>query len=133
MKKEKILKTIIVLIMISILFFMTTNVFAATDSGIDFWEDQTNQLDDNDNETDSNTNTDTNTNTNTNVNTNTSIDLGTNTNTNTSLNDATTSNNYNTSLPKAGATENTMMGVAITVLAIVAIYAYKKIREYKNI
>ena len=42
-------------------------------------------------------------------------------------------NNYNTNLPKAGLKENTMMGIAITVLAVVAIFAYKKINQYKNI
>ena len=42
-------------------------------------------------------------------------------------------NNYNTNLPKAGAAENKMLGVAFTVLAITAVYAYKKVKEYKNI
>ena len=91
MKRERILKTIIVLIIGVVLFAMTSNVFAA-DTGLDFFDDTTNQLD---------------------------------TNTNT--------NNYNTNLPKAGAGENTIMGVAITVLAVVAIFAYKKVNQYKNI
>lgn len=104
MKRERILKTIIVLIIGVVLFAMTSNVFAA-DTGLDFFDDTTNQLD---------------TNTNTNA---TNTPATTNTNT----------NNYNTNLPKAGAGENTIMGVAITVLAVVAIFAYKKVNQYKNI
>ena len=131
MRKEKILKIVVVLIMGIVLFAMSTNVFALadSDSGIDFFEDQSNQL---------NTNTNTNTSTNfvdtTNeLNTNTSTNTNTNTNTNTSTNVNTNANNYNTNLPKAGAPENTMMGIVVTVLAITAIYAYKKVKEYKNI
>ena len=125
MKKTKILKTLIVLIIGMILFAMSTNVFALddTDLGLDF-EDTSNQL---------NTNTNTSTNTNTNTNTNTSTNTNTNTNTNIDTNVTTKSNNYNTSLPKAGAPENALVGISITVLAITAVYAYRKTREYKNI
>ena len=129
MKKTKILKAIIILIMGTVLFSMTTRVFALddSDSELNFYEDQSDLLDTTD-EDDTNTSTNTNTNTNTSTNTNTNI----NTNTNT---DATTTNtnNYNTNLPKAGAPENTMMAVVVTLLAIIAVYAYKKVREYKNI
>lgn len=143
MKKEKILKLMVVLTIGTILVAMTSNVFAAdSSSGIDFFEDQTNQLN-----TTTNTNTNTNTNANTNSNTtNTATNNTTNTTntidtTNTSTNVNTTNtentttnaNNYNTNLPKAGAPENTMVGIAITVLAIVAIFAYKKVNQYKNI
>lgn len=126
MKKEKILKIIVVLILGVTLLAMSTRVFAAvgdSDGLMDLYDDTTNQL----NTTNTN-NTNTNTNTNTNLlNTNT---LNTNTNiTNTKLN----TNNYNTNLPKAGAAENKMLGVVFTVLAITAVYAYKKVKEYKNI
>lgn len=127
MKKEKILKIIVVLILGVTLLAMSTRVFAAvgdSDGLMDLYDDTTNQL---------NTTNTNNTNTNTNLlntnllNTNT---LNTNTNiTNTKLN----TNNYNTNLPKAGAAENKMLGVAFTVLAITAVYAYKKVKEYKNI
>ena len=124
MKKEKILKIIVVLILGVTLVAMSTRVFAAvgdSDGLMDLYDDTTNQL----NTTNTNTN---NTNTNTNIlNTNT---LNTNTNiTNTTSN----TNNYNTNLPKAGAAENKMLGIAFTVLAITAVYAYKKVKEYKNI
>lgn len=127
MKKEKILKIIVVLILGVTLLAMSTRVFAAvgdSDGLMDLYDDTTNQL---------NTTNTNNTNTNTNLlNTNTlnTNTLNTNTNiTNTTLN----TNNYNTNLPKAGAAENKMLGVAFTVLAITAVYAYKKVKEYKNI
>lgn len=129
MKKEKILKLMIVLIIGMILVTMATNVFAAdSSSGVNFFDDITDEI-----ETTENTNTETNTNTNTNINTNTentansTIDLTNTVDTNAN------SSNYNTNLPKAGLKENTMIGVAITVLAIVAVFAYKKVNQYKNI
>lgn len=106
MKKEKILKIIVVLILGVTLLAMSTRVFAAvgdSDGLMDLYDDTTNQL---------NTTNTNNTNTNTNL-----------------LN----TNNYNTNLPKAGAAENKMLGVVFTVLAITAVYAYKKVKEYKNI
>ena len=38
-----------------------------------------------------------------------------------------------TDIPKAGLVEDTMMFVGIAVLGITAVYAYKKVNEYKNI
>ena len=124
MKKTKILKTLIVLIMGMILFTMSTSVFALddSDSDLNFYEDTSDQLE-----------TNTNTNANTNTNTSTNTNINTNTNTNVDTNVTTNSNNYNTSLPKAGAPENALVGISITVLAITAVYAYRKTREYKNI
>ena len=131
MRKEKILKLMVVLTIGIVLVAMTSNVFAAdSNSTVDFWEDTTNQLN-------TNTNTSTNTNTNTNINTATNTNnvntTTTNATANTNTNAVANTSNYNTSLPKAGLKENTMMGVAITVLAVIAIFAYKKINQYKNI
>jgi len=119
MRREKIFKVIVTLIIGVVLFVMSTNVFAA-DSELNFFDDTTNQLDI------SNT---TNTNTANNANANANINTNTNTNTNTSTN----TSNYNTSLPKAGTPENTMIGVVATLLVVVSIYAYKKVNQYKNI
>ena len=120
MRREKIFKVIITLIIGVVLFVMSTNVFA-TDSELNFFDDTTNQLDI------SNT---TNTNTANNVNNaNANANINSNTNTKTSTN----TSNYNTSLPKAGAPENTMIGVVATLLVVVSIYAYKKVNQYKNI
>lgn len=122
MKREKIFKVIITLIIGVVLFVMSTNVFAA-DSELNFFDDTTNQLD-----ISNTTNTNTANNAN-NANANTNANINTNTNTNTSTN----TSNYNTSLPKAGAPENTMIGVVATLLVVVSIYAYKKVNQYKNI
>lgn len=134
MRKEKILKLMVVLTIGIVLVAMTSNVFAAdSNSTVDFFEDTTNQLNTN---TNTNTNTSTNTNTNTNTNANTATNtnnVNTNATTDVTKNTVANTNNYNTNLPKAGLKENTMMGIAITVLAVVAIFAYKKINQYKNI
>ena len=122
MRREKIFKVIITLIIGVVLFVMSTNVFAA-DSELNFFDDTTNQLD-----ISNTTNTNTANNAN-NANANANINSNTNTNTNTKT--STNTSNYNTSLPKAGAPENTMIGVVATLL--VSIYAYKKVNQYKNI
>ena len=118
MKKEKLLKLAIALIMGIVLLVSSVEVFALSDSdtGLDFFEDQSDQLEVNSTDTDKEEETNINKNTNTNTNTNNN-----------------TANNYNTNLPKAGVAENTLAGVAITVLAITAIYAYRKVSEYRNI
>lgn len=124
MRREKIFKVIITLIIGVVLFVMSTNVFAA-DSELNFFDDTTNQLDI------SNT---TNTNTANNANkANANANINSNTNTNTNTKTSTNTSNYNTSLPKAGAPENTMIGVVATLLVVVSIYAYKKVNQYKNI
>ena len=117
MRREKIFKVIITLIIGVVLFVMSTNVFAA-DSELNFFDDTTNQLD-----ISNTTNTNTANNAN-NANANANINSNTNTNTNTKT--STNTSNYNTSLPKAGAPENTM-------IVVVSIYAYKKVNQYKNI
>ena len=124
MKKEKILKMAVVLIISAVLFAMSTNVFAAD---VDFFEDTTNQLNTT-NTTNNTTNTVNTTNTNSNTNT-----VNTTNTTNTVNTNTTNTNNYNTNLPKAGAPANTMVGIAITVLAVVAVFAYKQVNQYKNI
>lgn len=124
MRREKIFKVIITLIIGVVLFVMSTNVFAA-DSELNFFDDITNQLD-----ISNTTNTNTANNAN-NANANANINSNTNTNTNTKT--STNTSNYNTSLPKAGAPENTMIGVVATLLVVVSIYAYKKVNQYKNI
>ena len=124
MRREKIFKVIITLIIGVVLFVMSTNVFAA-DSELNFFDDTTNQLD-----ISNTTNTNTANNAN-NANANANINSNTHTNTNTKT--STNTSNYNTSLPKAGAPENTMIGVVATLLVVVSIYAYKKVNQYKNI
>ena len=60
---------------------------------------------------------------NTNTNTNTNININTNTNTSTYT---------NSNLPQTGENDYIVI-LTIAVFAISAVYAYKKIRDYKNI
>lgn len=74
-------------------------------------------------------NTATNTNTNSNTNTNTSL----NTNSNNTSNNTNSSLYNNTNLPKTGIGDSIPVVVLIVVFGISAVYAYNKIKEYKNI
>ena len=123
MKKEKLLKLILDAIMAVVLLGMSINVFAATTNDDVDIIDITNTIG-------TNTNTATGSGTGVNLNTNTGTNsLNTNLNTGT----VNTTNNYNTNLPHTGIAENTMLGVALTVLVIIAIYAYRKVKYYTNI
>ena len=117
MKKEKMLKVMLVLVMGVILFVMSTNVYAVED---DIYLDIQDSL-----PTD-NTNTNTGTTTNTNTGTTNTNLSGT---TNTNLSGTNSNADYSTNLPEAGLAENTLLGVGVTVLVIVAIVAYKKVNE----
>ena len=121
MRREKILKVMLGLIIGVVLLVMPLNTFAATSNVTDL-DDLLNDYEDQGSKNDLTGNTNTNTNTNTNKNTNTNTSTNTNKNANT-----------NTNIPKAGLAENTMAGVVITILGITAVYAYKKINEYKKI
>ena len=121
MKKETLVKILITVIMIVALLAMSINVFAATSLDGNSIIDLTNTI---------NTNTGS-------GNTNTGINLNTGTtgntyNTNINTNIANT-NNVNTNLPHTGVAENTLLIISIMVLGIVAIYAYTRIKYYKNI
>ena len=101
----------------------STNVMAAeTDNGFtDLTPSVNNTNTDNSNTNSNSTNTNTNTN---NTNTN-------NTNRN-NTNNSSIYNNTN-SLPKTGVTDSIPVAVLLIVFAISAVYAYKKIKDYKNI
>ena len=120
MKKEKLVKLLFIVIMISILLAMSINVFAATTLDENDVIDITNSVVTN------NTN---NNYANTGINLNTGTTGNTyNTNINTNI-----ANNANTNLPHTGIAENTLLIISIMVLGIVAIYAYTRIKYYKNI
>lgn len=103
----------------------STNVLAANTTN-DF-SDLTGTL----NASANNTNTNgTNTNTNTNSNTNTNK---TNTNTNNTNKTNTSSMYNNTNLPKTGIEDSIPVAMLVVVFGISAVYAYKKIKEYRNI
>ena len=76
-----------------------------------------------------NTNTDTNVNTNTNTLTNANNTVNTNTNTNTT---PVANTNTTNDIPSAGIVEDTAFFIAIIAFVLVAIYAYKKVRDYRS-
>lgn len=120
MKKERLLKVILTIIMLVALLGMSINTFAAT-------------LDDTPVIDITNTVVNTNTSTNTGVNTNTGINVNTGTGNTYNTNINTNTGTNTTNLPNTGIAENTMFVVAVIALSIIAIYAYTKIKYYKNI
>ena len=126
MKKSIILKSFLVILVCVMLVFTATSVYAADESS-------SNELEDliEDNST-SNTNSG-NTNSNSNANSNTNRNSNTN---NASLNAIrnNTANNANANnLPKTGIEDSLPTVLLVVVFGISAVYAYKKIRDYRNI
>lgn len=119
MKKSILIKVFLILLISSMMVTMfNVNVFAANNTN--GFDDLTNTL--NKNNTNSN---------NANVN-------NTNTNkTNTNVNNTNKNNNAsiynNTNLPKTGIEDSIPVAVLVVVFGISAVYAYKKIKEYRNI
>ena len=124
MKKSIILKSFLVILMCAMLIFAITPVYAATDEGFE------------DILTDNTSNTG-NTNTNTNKNTN-SANRSTNTNSANvqnlnALRNTTNRVNTTNSLPNTGIQDSLPTVLLVIVFAVSAIYAYKKIKDYRNI
>lgn len=108
MKNSKVIMEIVIII--SLLFALST-VVLADNTQIIIGGGSTNTQNDTVTNIPNVINT---TNTNTNINTNTSYRTNTNTET----------------LPKTGVTDGYVVAILVTVCAISAIYAYKKIRDY---
>ena len=110
MKRESILKTILILLVGAILFAMPLNVFASEATDLDsFWEDQGTR-EELEGDTPSETPEPT---------------------PNTPSTE--TTKEPEETLPEAGLAEDTIMVVTIAGLVILATVAYKKINEYQNI
>ena len=124
MKKSIILKSFLVILVSMMLVFTTSSVYAATDEGFN------ELLDPNGTENTNTGNTNTgNTNTrNTNTNTNRNS-----TNTNNTNRSNTNRNNTSNSLPNTGIQDSLPTVLLIAVFGISAVYAYKKIKDYRNI
>lgn len=127
MKKSNLIKVISILLISLMVMLFTTTVNAAEE--VDLYNELTL---DNSNTANTNTNTaNTNTNTaNTNTNTN-NTNVNTNRNRNTNTNNSSIYNN--TALPKTGIGDVVPVAALIVVFGISAVYAYRKINEYKNI
>lgn len=146
MKKEKLLKSILIMVVsVAIITTMSAKAFALTDDSIFANNDLTGTEQSSGSSTStgtgsgsSSTSTGTSTGTSsgsssTGTSTGTSTSTSTSTGSSSSTNTSTSGNSYNTDLPKAGLEENTLLAVAVVALAGVAVFAYRKVNYYKNI
>lgn len=116
MRKTNLIKGIsIVLISVMVIAF-SSSVFAADNTG---FNDLTSTLSNSSNSNSNNSNTNRNTNTNT------------NTKTNSNTNNSSIYNNTN--LPKTGIESSVPVAALVVIFGVSAVYAYRKIKEYKDI
>lgn len=127
MKKSNLIKVVtILLISVMVMLFATTVNAAENNAG---FNDLTDTL------TNTNTNKASN-NTNTNNAANNTNKAANNTNTNNVANNTNKSsvyNNTNSNLPKTGIEDSIPVAMLVVVFGISAVYAYKKVNDYKNI
>ena len=130
MRKSNLIKVISILVISLMVMLFSTNVMAAeTDNG---FTDLTPVVGNNTTNGTSNANSNTaNSNTNSTNNTNRN-NTSNNTNSTNNTNNSSIYNNTN-SLPKTGVTDSIPVAVLLIVFAISAVYAYKKIKDYRNI
>ena len=122
MKKSIILKSFLVILVCAMLIFAITPVYAATDEGFeDILGDNTSTNTGNTNSNTANTNTNS-------ANTNSSNVQNLN-----ALRNATNGVNTTNSLPNTGIEDSLPTVLLVVVFAISAVYAYKKIKDYRNI
>lgn len=118
MKKSNLIKVFSILLISVMVILFTTSVNAADDTG---FNDLTGTL----------------TNNTTNNTSNNTTNTGNNSSTNNTANNNTNKNNSsiynNTNLPKTGIEDSIPVAMLVVVFGISAIYAYKKIKEYRNI
>ena len=118
MRKTNLIKMISILLVSAMVILFASNVYAAND----VYDDLTLL---------NNTNSGS---TNTNVTNNTATNLTTNNTTNNTTNKTNNSSVYtNTNLPKTGVEDSIPVALLVAVFGISAVYAYRKIKEYKNI
>ena len=120
-------KLFVAFLVVTLLMGVLNVVFATEADENEIIHDILDQRSNSNSNTNANTNTDSNSlfsNSNTNTNTNTANNSNTNTNTNTSS----TYNNSN--LPKAGSADGIFVIAMFIVLGGIALYTYKKIRDY---
>ena len=118
MRKTNLLKVITFLLMSIMLSLFSTNVLAANETD---YGDLTPQV---------NNNAATN---NANTNTNRTNNANTNNASRNNTNNTNRSNYNNTSLPKTGIEDSIPVALLLVVFGISAVYAYKKIKDYRNI
>ena len=126
MKKTNLIKGLSILLISGMVILFSSNVFAADNSG---FNDLTSTLSSgNSNSNSNNTNVN---NSNRNVN-----NANTNANKNSNSNNSNTNSSSiynNTNLPKTGVESSIPVAMLVVIFGVSAVYAYKKISEYKNI
>lgn len=136
MEKLTVLKILLITVVCIVITLFTTSVKAVEDGNFpDILNEASNENTNANANTNSNNNSNTNTNSNSNSNVNTNSNSNTNRNTNLNTNTRNnTSNTYNNSnLPNTGIQNSIPTVLLLIVFVISAVYAYKKIKEYKNI
>lgn len=132
MKKISLLEIVVVMIVTLAVMFMCADTYAADEDYNDLGNFVINGNNTNNStNTNKNTNTSTNTNTNTNKNTNTN---NTNTNTNKNTNSSSYTNTNTNTLPKTGIESSQSVMLLVAGIATVsAVFAYKKMRDYRDL
>ena len=126
MKKTNLVKVVSILLVSLMVILFSTNVFAAENNDTSF-RDLTGTLG---NSTENNTSKNTNAN-NANKNGNNTNTNNANANKNNNTNNSSIYNN--TDLPKTGVESSIPVVVLVAIFGISAVYAYKKIDDYKNL
>lgn len=135
MKKSIILKSFIVILVSMMLVFVTSTVRAESASNSEYEDlfgngaNSTNNTSNKENSSNTNTSNTNSSNTNSNNTKNTnSNNIKKNTTNNENI-----KNTNNTSLPKTGIEDSLPTVVLVVVFGVSAVYAYKKIKDYRNI
>jgi len=130
---KNLIKVATILLVSVMVISFATFVNAADNTNDGFRELTLDSSNTNSNNTSGNTNTgNTNSNTNTNTNTNSNTN-NTKANKNTNNSSIYNNTNKNTDLPKTGIEDSIPVALLVVVFGISAVYAYKKINDYKNI
>lgn len=135
MKNSNLVKIFSILLISVMVMMFSTNVLAADDGFNQLTLNTNNNTATNTNTNTQNTNTDATNRSAVNTN-NTNITNTRNTNTNNTSNTNTRNNSsvYNdTNLPKTGIEDSIPVALLVVIFGISAIYAYKKIKDYRNI
>ncbi len=122
MKKSNLIKVFSILLISAMVIMVSASVFAADNTnGVDLTDTISSNSEKN-NQSSNNAGNNNNTNTNTNMNKN---------NTNKNTNNSSIYNNTN--LPKTGVEDSVPVAMLVVVFGISAVYAYRKIKEYRSL
>ena len=131
MEKTNLIKVISILLISVMVMLFATTVNAADDNS---YNDLTSTLTGNNSNSSNNSSNTANTNSSNNTaNTNSNNTNNTNNSSNMTNNTNNSSVYNNTSLPKTGAADSIPVAMLVVVFGISAVYAFKKVRDYRNI